>query len=338
MRIAQAAAVFVMLTSCVANSYEYVQYEVLRPADYTLPADVERVALVCTAPVKETANVYIALNDNKLATIPKGVDTIGIFAIRTIANILNSSGYISATCDTTRGDFDYIVRNSLKICAANNAQGIIVLQNIDNNAEINLEKIYLGSFESTLLSGTFVGNSHLELTFVRPGGIYKNFEPRNDTLIWNAEAETVELCIRELPEYDEVELACAENSAQKFAMQIVPSWERISRAIFANNNADFGNAHEWLRRNEWSEAQNIWGEIYNGRNVRNSARAAYNLAISFDCKGDITQAIAWCNNSIEKYNALKNSDIKEKAAAEKLFEEMLARQKEIELLDKQMIR
>lgn len=104
-----------------------------------------------------------------------------------------------------------------------------------------------------------------------------------------------------LTEHREV-LAAADISAFQMAGRLVPVDIYLSRAFYRNSglsNKKLKQAARLVRGERWEAAEEIWSDIFASDASRKTrGRAAYNLAVAYERKGQITTALEWTENAI----------------------------------------
>ncbi len=93
-----------------------------------------------------------------------------------------------------------------------------------------------------------------------------------------------------------------------------------------------------MKINNWNEAAKIWYHIYESENKKQKARAAYNLALSYEIRNDFQEAKAWAEISRNLFETLKSIQVSEieRKMAFKYFESLNERFAETEALHKQL--
>ena len=68
----------------------------------------------------------------------------------------------------------------------------------------------------------------------------------------------------------------------------------------------FARATDLAKVNNWGEAAKVWYYVYENGNAKQKAMAALNLALSFEMRGDFTEAMAWAEISHNQFEALSS--------------------------------
>lgn len=102
-------------------------------------------------------------------------------------------------------------------------------------------------------------------------------------------------------EYQEV-MTGADVSAFQMAGRIVPVEIYLNRLYYKNSgasNKQMKKAHDMVRANRWDKAEAIWNEVYQSDATKKTrGRAAFNLALAYERKGHLEQALEWTEKAI----------------------------------------
>lgn len=320
-----------IMSGCTSVYTSAVRYETLTPAKYTLPQFVEKVVVLnATEPTLKVDVTQLYLNGKPQSSVSHNYELTQRYT-QTIVNELNKSGYITAEVDTLNYRSNWLTDNIASICEAHAAQAVISIDtlNVYIKSDIsNSEGFYFVDYIITIkTSGTF----HLA------DGSYKKFEPSfTGALNYKTdEYSTLQDCTKDINKQFNDDIL---NNAIIFAQDLVPTWEEVSREYYSGNNVSFIAAAEWVSKGNWDEAKNIWGNMYQNTKDINSARAALNIAISYEYNGDIENAAIWCAKAIDrsKLAKAKEFDKDEQSYFDNYFKLLLKRKNDIEILDKQM--
>ena len=122
-----------------------------------------------------------------------------------------------------------------------------------------------------------------------------------DSIYWDMEIPLTEKMVLE---------EATRLAATKVADYLTPSWKQVERVYFYGGCVEMRDAAVYLREGSWQEAQDLWKELFHRRRKGTTkARAAYNIALSYEMLGDIDQAIKWVSES-QKYVSPKSNEEK----------------------------
>jgi tetratricopeptide (TPR) repeat protein len=87
---------------------------------------------------------------------------------------------------------------------------------------------------------------------------------------------------------------------------ISPRWVDVSRKYFVSGDKRLSAALYFMNRNEFDSAINIWESLISENDLKLAGRAAYNLAVVHEMKGDLKNARGWIRKAIYFYKNMKN--------------------------------
>jgi len=160
---------------------------------------------------------------------------------------------------------------------------------------------------------------------------------QKDTIYWYDEGGSLESSIYRLPNLQDANTEFAFYMGDEFSRLLVPDWERIERQLYIKGNSYFVAANDWLGKGNLNEARKLWNYIYeNGKDLE-KARAAHNIAVTFEREGNIQDALMWSYRSYTVYNqVLKALYVDEKTDAQNYYVYLTHRKNEIKKLDEQV--
>jgi hypothetical protein len=97
---------------------------------------------------------------------------------------------------------------------------------------------------------------------------------------------------------------------------IVPVWKTVDRVYYSSNKSDMRDASVMARKGEWEKAYHLWKKVYDSNKKKDQMKAAINIALYYEIKDNLDEAIAWVEKSkelakdIEKIDAQKEQLMK----------------------------
>ena len=123
--------------------------------------------------------------------------------------------------------------------------------------------------------------------------------------------------------------------ASKVTNYLVPTWEPADRVYFSGGCVEMRDAAVCLHEGDWNEAQQIWKTLYDRlRKGKTKARAAYNIALSYEMLGNVDEAINW----IKKSGQYAGQNSQEEQLVKHYSQELNSRMLEMVSLKSQMNR
>ncbi len=140
-----------------------------------------------------------------------------------------------------------------------------------------------------------------------PNGQYQLFS-YNDTLYWEAEADSRDAAIGALPNRQEALLDMAQYAGEQFALQFMPTWETVDRYFYENEHTGIVRGIEALTHQRWDEAADIWTTVYaqttdatKKRDKLTCAYAAANAAVVYEIMDNLQTAHQWAEKAVEAF-------------------------------------
>lgn len=323
-------AIAAMLQACASVSYTAYTFERLRPADYVLPPNVDTIVIVdCMTPstVVMPAGTTSAEEIKCLRHMPTSTTVF-------FAREVNNSKFVNIALEGKYFDYQSTLVKADSICRARSAQAIIALREYRVSTDVEYS---IGSDNLVLMDNRVIIEA--QYSFVLPDGRWRDFELRVDTIGWLVRGLTEQDAHRLRPKLSSMYSSAAYRAGENFAGQIVPVWETCSRYIYSSRNNLMTSAAEWVKRNQWDNARDLWQQVYTSASSADKARAAVDLALYYERLDQVRMASIWCSKALDIIQSGQCPKLEERVVntAQELFDELMERRDEIELLDKQMI-
>lgn len=328
------------LTGCATVSYKTTGFDVLRPADYTLPSWADTVLLVNSVATP-------VCNDS---TIPAGdagfAKNMWVY----------TRGLVAAMFDEMRTDFDesgYIRLRGIgrqltltpqlvdSLLKGHPSTVIISLDELTCNSSLQVSGSVMTEGEEVEGCLDIVSRTATRLTLIASPHSRMGLEPRTDTLIFTSCGATTEQVVRGFPILAMRYREQGRETGKQYAASLLPSWQRVYRSLYVTNSQEMRSAASWVDDGDWGEAKNLWASIYDGSaKTPEKVRAAINMATAYEREDNPVEASMWCSKAldlIDKADSKTTAKLAvEKTRAERMFEYLLARAQEKQTLDKQM--
>ena len=97
------------------------------------------------------------------------------------------------------------------------------------------------------------------------------------------------------------------STGSKYAARIAPLEVTVRRGYFSGKGADMREAIKKAENGDWARAASKWQSVLrNDKNMKNKAKAAYNLSVANEVMGNLESALDWAVISYEKYDFNKS--------------------------------
>lgn len=124
-----------------------------------------------------------------------------------------------------------------------------------------------------------------------------------DTIFWEKTGSSLQKTYEKLPTIKEALIGGAIENAENLASYISPVWRTEERMYFVTKNKDADKAIDFLKKNEWKEAQNKWMEFSTSKSVSLRSQIEFNLALASEMNGNLKEAVEWAGKSFKtKYS------------------------------------
>lgn len=327
-----------------SSYYQIVNMEVLKPAVYSVPPHIASIALVNNSyPYRDSVAHVALLKDTVIVFDSLMVDAFPDTLLQSLSKeLIRRKFFDTVHVDTTRyikeGHGKPLQLLSAKqvnsICEKYKVQGILEVGAYSHKTTVRVEEVlpYSDFFSTMDLSGI----AYWRLYDGTSGQVIHQ-TVQSDTLFWDGYGATVNKSTMSLPNIKPATLELAGYMGWKYADEIAPYWMPIQRKIFTSGNEYFIGAMEWVSRDNWGEAEKLWGYIYENGKPIEKARAAHNIAFSFEKKGDFPSAVKWAFESYKIYKGILSSMyVLEKNEAMRYYTELSVRKRDFNKLSKQI--
>lgn len=295
----------VALTAC--GGINYVGIETCNPGEVTFPKEIKKVLMVNNAVVQpeNSGYTYTVLGIKQDTARAKADSALFDICSACGKNVLEASyfddvlllhdnlqaevtGAITLTEQKLEG------RQVSDLCDANGADAIISLDKM----LFNMDK------EVTNIGAGFVSG----VIKVEMKGIMRAYVPGRekplasvlieDSVEFQQAAENLTVLNYYLPTADEALRIAGEYLGSKVASCFVPHWSEETRWYYNNANSRWKEAAAYAAASKWSEAGNIWTNIYEKTKSENTkAKLASNIALVKEMQSHLEEASEWAQKS-----------------------------------------
>lgn len=292
-----------------------LRMEVLRPAEHTVPPDVLSVVLVDFAYPYRADSVHVMeLGDEKATIDTIWVDDFGQKTIAAAGAELEQRAFFDTVYvhpqalnrpPVGRPGLNLSPLQVQRILAEYPAQRVLALEDLSYKSRIGL-KNYSGYIVATLdvdaqlLWKMYDQNGNVADVFVQKDSIFwDNME--NPLLVEEITLPSVRTSLE----------ALADFMGKYYPDRIAPYWEVQYRPFYSGGHHLFARANDLKKVNSWEAAARVWYYVYEEGNKKQKAMAAYNLALSYEVRGDFLEALAWAERSKALFDDLGTARVSE---------------------------
>jgi len=331
-----------LLTACSTN-YKLIEIEVLKPAKYSVPPEIASIVLVNNSyPFRDTSVHVAMVEGNYMVFDSVLVDAFPDTLLKSLSKeLLIRKFFDTVYIDTIKYNPEFTGK-PLKplssgqvdeICDKHNAQAVLAVGGYSHGTNLKVDEVGYAEYYSTMdVSGVTYWRFY---DAIQDQVIHEKIQA--DTLYWDGIGGTAQNSLVKFPSLKEATLNLADYMGWKFTDNIAPYWEIVQRKLFTSGNAYFMSASDWIANKNWEEAEKLWGFVYENGKPIDQARAAHNIAFSFEQKGDFESAAKWAYNSYQAYvltNSMRYGEEIREATA--YYKDMSVRKREYRKLVKQI--
>lgn len=297
--------VFTALCACLPKAH----MEVLQPAEVAVAHHIETVAVVDRSGAKNVGEGLLGVLEGAVTGESIGADTDGrAGAVEGMVAILQASPQFSVV-QPMRSDLDSSLFNkpmswpeAKALCATYACQGVVALESFDSDGSTSVAQ--LGDGEDTTFEAT-------RRTTVRSS--WRLYDVENKQIIderfnesysesVSHEAETEDAARSGLPSDNQLVHDFGYISGEVYGRRIAPNYIWVTRTYFGGGNARMKEAKQLARSGSWDQAEVLWREVFRGAtDPKLKAKAAYNVAVSHEVKGELHKAAGWQEKALDAW-------------------------------------
>ncbi len=79
---------------------------------------------------------------------------------------------------------------------------------------------------------------------------------------------------------------------------LLPTWKTVERHLYASGSIEMRDAAVYVREDSWDEAFKLWLAVNEGKNEKMKMRSAFNIALYYEIKDDLDQAMSWAKKAL----------------------------------------
>jgi len=298
------ALISIVLASC--SSMLYTNIDVLRPAKITFPADIDRVWIINNSEPQPVDYGHVTeLFNEKRRKISVDADSLAIFSLAAFAEAVEEKEFFSITgveYNSLKKGSDFLLTSPpadsavADLARIKQVNGIISLNRIivnDDVAEIFNQE-----------DNTFT--AYMEARYEKHWSIHYPEKQQvfnlitKDTVYWESESYYRQRALNGLPDRRDALIDGALITGGRDVNKFIPYWEEVERYFFSSNNKAFKQGMDAVYKKDWDVAITNWESyLLKSNNDIQKAKAAHNLAVVYEIKGNIEKAYEYSNKSLE---------------------------------------
>jgi len=304
-------------------SYENLSIEVLKPATFTLPENIRKIALV-SRNLKydnDTLQNYQVLNRRLIKDkIKLNSDSLAVITcIDSLATNLLTRDQLDSVLVIPVYSFPITHVQKIRPDNAEWYKNLAIETRADGLIILDMFSCFYKQTENYNPNPTanVVTSNIWSVYDCKKQKIIDRFS-QIDTVSWDGLDQKGNFNKLRLPEKKEAILLAAGISGENYVKRILPTWDMVYRDIMTCNNPELKQAAKLAQQNKWDEASAIWLKYTESRKNRDKIVALYNLALSNEMNGDIDKALELtaqaAKTSIGRFWSVENESVRQYSA------------------------
>lgn len=286
--------------SCASVST--IPIEVMRPADYSVPPDVLSVVVVdFSFPYRGDSTHVLSLSPQKTTVVDTiWIDDFGLRVAESMAVELDNRAFFDSVFlhpvslnrpPAGRPNLPLSPYQVGRILEDYNVQAVIALESVEYRSRFKVETLegfYYASLDA---------NSRLLWKIYDAQGQTMDAYIQQDSIFWDNSDAMYSGDYSSIPGIRYAMESLADFMGKYYPDRIAPYWESQNRFYYSTGHHLFSRAKDLLRANNWDHAARVWYYVFDEGNKKQKAMAAFNIALSFEVRGDFKEAVAWAEIS-----------------------------------------
>lgn len=156
---------------------------------------------------------------------------------------------------------------------------------------------------------------------------------RSDSLVWKTGYTRLGKALKQLPSIESTLPEIADFVAGEVYKLVSPYWEQVKRGYYVDGGAQFKMGADEVSMGNWEKAAEHWQYAYEKGRALNPYRAAQNMMLYCERKGDFQGAYVWAQRAeVAAHSGLYSPNAYEYGEFRKRYEEIVLRLGELERL------
>lgn len=291
-----------LLTAC--STVNYIGIDTYNPAEITFPENITKILMVNNAvPQPHDRGYELTVSGLPQDTARVQTDSALFDACRSLGTAIVDAGYFKDVLlydkplrtDTVYYEDRKIPSAEIRLlCEENEADAVVALDRLLFDMERN---------EAELPKGYVMGTIDVKMAAVFRAYLPGREAPLAtiyvaDSLFWTEAAPNLRTLGKILPAPEEAVRTAGQYLALKASPNFVPHWENETRWYFTGVSSAWKEASAYAAAEKWETAAERWQQLYAASSGwKPKARAASNLALAEEMKGDMQKAQEWASRS-----------------------------------------
>ncbi|MCB9674998.1 MAG: hypothetical protein H6737_07770 [Alphaproteobacteria bacterium] len=297
-----------MLLALLAGCQHDVNLRVLRPADVTLPADVQRIAVLNRSRPGNTGQGVLDTIEGIVTGEAPGMDREGsTAAVHGVVDVLRDSPRFDAAIplvDQSRFPSDIfdkpLTRSQVKqICRQNQCDALVALDAFDTDSVVSFSSHTQTETddhgrEINVVVHDAVRDTRVvtswRLYYAKDGTVLDEVRDYSNGRSWSATGRTRAAAAASLANPYDTARVVGSTTGRVYGQRIAPLYVWVDRIYYGGSDPRFKEAKRHAKANDWKGAKRIWEKMVKDDKRRVRGKALYNLALIAEIDGDLFEA------------------------------------------------
>ena len=310
-RMKKNICIFLLLISLTATScrtVSFTQFQVLQPAEVTLPKQVKSFSVVNNNLLQNKYDKIINKKKNHVDYKLFNIDTIILDSLSTnltvkyLTGMLNDSPlYKKAILINNKSNIEVFNWDKIKsVCKKNKTEALISLEGFIHDDSVDFDAFY-SDFG-------YVYYSYLNFKVT---AVWRIYYPQKQKVIdrniqindvpFDSYGYSLQRSIKNMSKDTVIADEIANYAANAFFRRISPAWIDCSRMYFTGSS-NMRKAMTYVAKNDWLKAAEFWQKDIKNPNKRIAGDAAFNMALACEMDGKLDLALVWAKKAYTQFN------------------------------------
>lgn len=283
--------------------------DVLRPAQYSLPHDIEHLLIVNnTVPQPDDYGHTLLTNGTPTGRTSVNTKQLPFRFLFSLTQQLDEQGLLSDVSllehsQNTRGSFRttaLLNRSQVdSLCREYQSDALLVC-----NRFLSYDTLGVYLMDNESYYAFLVAYETYAFSLQYPDKAETLYYTGTDTLYWESTAYALDKALDGLPDRQQALTDMASYVGEQVATRFAPVWETVDRYFYDCRDDGIKQGLEYLKYKQWDKAIDAWAQTYNtAKNNLLQAYAAANTAVVSEIKNDLDGAVLWGNRALKAFSS-----------------------------------
>jgi hypothetical protein len=298
---------FLMATLCSCSDRMVFHMEMLQPGYVVVPSSKRNIVIADNSGIqpREVGHEYTR-NFKTYKDTAFDTEPLSGYLMQSLSNYLLKEGFYQQVKLMSRQDLlvsksdedDYLLSGRIagsNICAISRDPGVQLLFSLDRLLTRTVTNTRYDGVIYDVTRDVWV-NSVWRIYDLESDTLICQFQ-YNDSLFWRKESSSPIKAEYQLPKMEDVLPEIGDVVAEHLSKHLGPYWEKTFREFFCTGNVRMKMAADLVRKDSLDAASLLWKNSYDKGHFRTKYRAAMNMVMYSEAKGDPKAALEWAKRA-----------------------------------------